>query len=270
MNVPMTLFWPGVLCVALLGFPAVGQARGLVGLSVIDRESGQVLPEVRDQRDHWIAGTPGHRYRVRLTNHSDQRVLAVLSVDGVNAITGETADPAQAGYVIGPWQSADIDGWRKSHQEIAGFVFTDVGDSYASRTGRPRHVGVIGIAVFDEARPARDLHAEHDHGTAPTTAAPRRASSAVESASTARDSAEARLPANPQSIGTGHGDREWSRVSATGFVRASRTPSSVIEVRYDDYQALVARGILPGPSQYRDRPVAFPSGFAADPPRRRR
>ena len=93
---------------------------------------------------------PGHRYSVRMTNRTGGRVLTVLSVDGVNAITGQTASPNQSGYVLSPWESAEIAGWRKSDNEIAQFNFTALPDSYASRTGRPANVGVIGVAVFTE------------------------------------------------------------------------------------------------------------------------
>ncbi|MEO6264273.1 MAG: hypothetical protein ABIO58_04845, partial [Luteimonas sp.] len=128
-------------------------ARPLVDLAVVDRDSGQWLPEYAHRGQTWVPGTPGHRYAVRLTNTSGERVLVVLSVDGVNAVTGETADPSQAGYVLAPWQSTEIAGWRKSLDDVAQFVFTDLPDSYAARTGRPDNVGVIGIAVFREARP---------------------------------------------------------------------------------------------------------------------
>jgi hypothetical protein len=130
----------------------------LVDLAVVDRDNGQWLPDVSHRGDRWIAGTPGHRYGVRLTNTSGQRVLVVLSVDGVNAVTGETAHPSQAGYVLEPWQSSEIAGWRKSYDDIAQFVFTDLHDSYAARTGRPDDVGVIGVAVFTEAPP---IHSQH-------------------------------------------------------------------------------------------------------------
>ncbi len=128
-------------------------ARDLVQMDVIDRDSGQWLPEYGHRGDTWIAGVPGHRYSVRLTNTTGERVLVVLSVDGVNAVTGQTASPSQAGYVLEPWETAEIAGWRKSLDDIAQFVFTDLGDSYAARTGRPRNVGVIGVAVFQESRP---------------------------------------------------------------------------------------------------------------------
>ncbi len=98
----------------------------------------------------YIAGRPGNRYAVRLTNRSGARVLVVLSVDGVNAISGETAATGQQGYVLAPHASAEITGWRKSWQEAAAFYFTALPDSYAARTGRPDNVGVIGAAVFRE------------------------------------------------------------------------------------------------------------------------
>ena len=48
----------------------------------------------------------------------------MLSVDGVNAVTGQTASPSQGGYVLEPWETAEIAGWRKSLDDIAQFVFT--------------------------------------------------------------------------------------------------------------------------------------------------
>ena len=73
-----------------------------------------------------------------------------------------------------------------------------------------------------------------------------------------------------QGLGTGHGDREWAPVGQTEFVRASRNPQQVSELRYDDTGHLVAMGVIPRayPSYVRSGPRAFPNGFVADPPRR--
>jgi len=250
-------------------------ARPLVDVAVVDRDQGDWLPAWPHRGQQWIAGTPGHRYSVRLTNTSGERVLVVLSVDGVNAVTGQTAHPSQAGYVLDPWQSTEINGWRKSLDDVAQFVFTDLPDSYAARTGRPDNVGVIGVAVFEESRPvyreprypypapapyppyAREGEAAKAERRASGNAAPSAASEAVADAAA-------------QSIGTGHGAREWSPVGQTQFVRASRLPAQVLELRYDDYRSLVARGVVPRyRAPYRDpQPRAFPNGFVADPPSR--
>src|SRR5690606_21573857 len=154
----------------------------------------------------WIAGSPGHRYAVRLTNTTGERVLVVLSVDGVNAITGQTAAPSQAGYVLDPWETAEIAGWRKSLDDIAQFVFTDLPDSYAARTGRPDDVGVIGIAVFRE-RVSRPVYAPPGPPIASGRA--REQAAAKAAAPAAADRAGAMAEAAPQRLGTGHGQREW-------------------------------------------------------------
>ena len=248
--------------------PAWG--RSLVDVDVIDRDTGQWLAETPARGRTWVAGTPGHRYAVRLTNTTGERVLVVLSVDGVNAVSGETANPAQTGYVLAPWQSTEINGWRKSLDDVAQFVFTDLPDSYAARTGRPDNVGVIGIAVFREARPiaweppspppiARDeARAQSRAGNAAKAAAPAAAAEADAYGGIAQ-----------QRIGTGHGQREWSPVGRTGFVRATRSPEQVSELRYDDIDTLVAMGVVPRPYVPRhpqSMPRAFPEGFVADPP----
>ena len=263
-----------VLTAAMLAATACGplSARPLVDLAVIDRDSGQWLPEYPHHGQHWIPGTPGHRYAVRLTNTSSERVLVVLSVDGVNAVSGQTADPAQAGYVLAPWQSTEINGWRKSLDDVAQFVFTDLPDSYAARTGRPDNVGVIGIAVFRDARPIvyeepvpmdRDMRGGM-HGDAQRNAAKAAAPAAAESA--ASDSAYRGIAR--QSIGTGHGEREWSPVGSTEFERASARPAQLTQLRYDDLNTLAALGILPRSHHYwaHAAPDAFPAGFVADPP----
>jgi len=250
---------PALAAVALLCCALPTAAQDLVRLELVDRDQGQTLPEYRHRGTGWVAGTPGHRYAVRLTNTTGARVLAVLSVDGVNAVSGETASPGQAGYVLGPWESAEIGGWRKSLDRIAQFVFTDLPDSYAARTGRPDDVGVVGIAVFRErvrplpAPPPPPPVARAAQGAAPAAEA-RRA-----------DRAMAAAP-----LGTGHGASEWAPVGQTRFERASRQPDQVTVLRYDRWDTLVALGVVPrarrwdGPRQ----PQAFPGGFVPDPPRR--
>ena len=248
------------------------QARTLVDIDVIDRDSGRVLPEYRHRGDLFVPGEPGRRYAVRLSNRTAQRVLVVLSVDGVNAVSGQTASPSQAGYVLSPWESAEISGWRKSLDDVAQFYFTDLPDSYAARTGRPDDVGVIGIAVFQERmrplpRPLRGppVAAEAEQG--------RRAERKLGSAAPAAEASASADGIATQGLGTGHGEREWAPVGQTTFERATSRPAQVTQLRYEDGRTLVALGIAPrGPwNDWRDRdeerrPRAFPDGFVADPP----
>ncbi|MCI2262199.1 hypothetical protein [Xanthomonas indica] len=289
----------------LCGFrplPAPPASAPAVQLQVIDRDAGGVpLPVHAWRGERWIAATPGHRYALRLTNLTGARVLVVLSVDGVNAVSGQTAASDQRGYVLSPWQRTEIAGWRKSSEDVAQFVFTDLDDSYAARTGRPRNVGVIGMAVFDEARAWPDaalsdanadtdkLATEAARAATPGIPAPNAVPAPAAAAGIPERSAAAPLAATPaadarasaregnapaamqQRLGTGHGAREWSPSRVTEFQRASDVPMQRTEVRYDSRARLVARGVLPRdlpPPRVAVAPNAFPGDYVPDPPAR--
>ncbi len=230
-----------------------------------DRTTGHVLPLYRHRGELHVAGEPGHEYEIRLRNRSARRVLAVPSVDGVNVVTGRTAAPDQAGYVIADWSSANIDGWRKNLGEVAGFVFTTPRRSYAARTGRPDDVGVIGIAMFHEAArpapPAPYARREQGRDEAASGAAAERSAAP----SSAADNA-AKSRADAPALGTGHGARHDSPVEETRFERASDTPDAVLRIYYDSRERLVANGVIePEPAVARRRPEPFPGGFVPDP-----
>ena len=147
-----------VVGTAIALFGLAGGARAFAGpapadLQVVDRDTGQTLRLWPASGRLYIAGEPGHRYALRVTNRTGGRVMAVLSVDGVNVVTGETASYDQNGYVLHPYESYDVTGWRKSQAEVAAFAFAPLSQSYAARTGRPGDVGVIGMAVFREKAP---------------------------------------------------------------------------------------------------------------------
>jgi hypothetical protein len=136
-----------LLAGAALPAHAVGS---LADVTVIDRNSGVSLPVYYHCGDYWVAGRPGAAYAISVRNKIGERVLAVTSVDGVNVLSGDAAGWGQTGYVFGPYFNYQITGWRKSNSEVAAFEFSAASESYASRTGRPDQVGVIGVALFRE------------------------------------------------------------------------------------------------------------------------
>lgn len=241
--------------------PSMPEEARLVRLEVIDRDTGAPLPQHRQRREAWVAGEDGQPYTLRLTNLTGARVLVVLSVDGVNVVTGESADPAQSGYVLAPYASAGIDGWRKSMQEVAALRFSAAAGSYAARTGRPFDLGVIGAAVFREAVVVEPWPIP----TPPIARAERSAPSAQAAEAVADAAAGAPAPASP--LGTAHGERRWSPSARTRFERASRQADELIALRYDRHEALVARGVIRFERQpwLAREPRAFPGGFVPDP-----
>jgi hypothetical protein len=239
--------------------PGVSAAGALADIEVHDRTTGRTLPLYELDDRLYVAGEPRHRYELRIRNHSAARILAVVSVDGVNVVSGETAGTQQGGSVIDGWSSVSIEGWRKSLDEVAAFYFTHLRDSYAARTGRPGDVGVIGVAVFREAVPCcTELHRDR---ALPSASAP------AEAERTADESVSQRGESKRQSrLGTGHGERESSPVRYVDFERASSSPDDVLTVYYDSERNLRAQGILPPPYRYaHERPNPFPNGFVPDP-----
>ncbi len=279
------------------GFSHQALAIGrLADVTVTDRSTGATLPVHYHRGEYWVAGTPGAKYAIDIRNASGRRLLAVTSVDGVNVVSGETANVQQTGYVFGAYQRYDITGWRKSNSDVAAFEFTASPNSYAERTGRPRDVGVIGVALFPERAPVQvqpvvpyhsrarrydeSANAPRPPTPAPGAAAPSAADAeksaapsgdlASESRSESKDSmAKRAAPQAAPKLGTGHGERESSYVNHTAFERESSAPAEVIRIRYDSYANLLASGVIAAPRPVQPRPNPFPDsavGYAPDPP----
>lgn len=243
----------------------------LTSVEIVDRSEGRVLPIYWHEGRRYVVGKPGNEYAIRIRNGSSGRILAVMSVDGVNVITGDTASPAQSGYVLSPTDSADIAGWRKNMSRTAAFYFTALPDSYAARTGRPDNVGVIGVAVFRER--ARVVALEElkpkDAPRAEAQSAPAPAARSQGSAAAA-DAAEAVGKVVQERLGTGHGRSEASYASYTQFERASAAPTETITIYYDSYDNLLAQGVPVATVPIaRFRPDPFPERgrFVPDPSR---
>lgn len=256
----------------LLGCNAAAvQASALVYVDIYDRTDGRMLDTIPKGAERYVVGTPGHEYVIRIRNATGQRVLAVTSVDGVNVVSGETASPDQSGYVIEPGVSAGISGWRTSLDRASAFYFTDLGDSYAARTDRPRNVGVIGVAVFREASDPPIPEAYVDRAVPPSAAKAARADSSAptlaqrDSAAERSDNATGQLGAGAEArslaskLGTGYGRDEASPVQRVRFQRATATPAETISIQYDRRENLIAMGVLPSPRYAQRTPDPFPA-----------
>jgi hypothetical protein len=262
-----------LLAAACFGYGFLVQAGDLLHVSVINKSTGEQLHTWRYQGKNYVVGDPGDRYTVRLENLSDERILAVLSIDGVNAINGKTATVNQPGYVLGPHERQEIIGWRKSMDQAAVFYFTELEQSYAAQTGRPSNVGVIGVAVYQETHPVSvvDPYREDDDKA-------ERGSSAESSSRFTEDrfglSKAYPRPAVPEAkdsrrdlspnVGTGHGKRVAAPSRYTTFNRRSTRPSKIVAIYYNSRENLIAQGIIP---DARRSPEPFPGEFVPDPPR---
>jgi hypothetical protein len=232
----------------------------------------------------YVLGTVGERYAVVLSNPTAQRVEAVISIDGLDAIDGTPADYAhKRGYILPAYGSATIEGFRTSVDQVATFRFSSVADSYAGRLGQTRDVGVIGVAFFPERAPVaiaavppsptvsppssydRD---EEPSGSAAPAPRPTRSAPAARKAEAAPApsppstgaadqagrssngvaSSRERAPEERKGLGTEFGEARESHVQETAFSRANAaSPSAVLVFRYNDRTGLMALGIRVDP-----------------------
>jgi len=140
--------------------PALPQAR--IALSIapakvrapydvqVIRENGEALPTYNLKDRFYVQGNANERYIIRITNPTDRRIEAVVSVDGLDVIDGEGGDLRKRGYVVPPYGETRVEGFRTSQADVATFRFSSVSGSYAGQKGKARNVGVIAVALFEE------------------------------------------------------------------------------------------------------------------------
>lgn len=143
--------WQGVQALAAFHggprFRDIPAAGGAITVS-IRNAYGEPLEAMHVGDRTYVIGQQGERYTIRIENHTPRTFEAVATVDGLDVMNGHPGTFANRGYVIGAWDSLDIDGFRQSEDEVAAFRFAKVRDSYAAQTGDARNVGVIGVAFF--------------------------------------------------------------------------------------------------------------------------
>jgi len=215
----------------------------------------------------FIEGREGEGYTLRLTNHTPDRYEAVVTVDGRDVVSGELGRPAkQRGYVLGPYESIVIDGYRRSLDEVASFYFSTVYDSYSARRGSADNVGVIGVALFEEKRARSKPKPLTRQRHAPPVPEPFPGAPAAE-----KSGGDAAMAMEEDAhLGTGYGASAYSPVHETEFQRRrKRRPDAVLTVYYDSFDGLQARGIIPrrlDPYEPYERPVErVDPGFAPPP-----
>jgi hypothetical protein len=278
------------LALVLSGTPALARCGEPGDVVACDRTARgnlvdvQVLVEGRSAPlyyapGHWdrryFQAFRGRHYSLRVANRTGQRVGVLIAVDGLNVVNGERSslDRGESMYVLGPWETTTIRGWRTSLEQVRQFVFVDEERSYATRTGQANgDMGWIRVLAFAENRPlawfeaprVRRMqgdepsgHAEDQlrggdaRGAAPEAneaPAPNKAGvqgEAMPSPRAEKSLAEGMTRSAPQADaypGTGWGERRQDRVQETWFVAAA-APSDQLVFRYEYATGLRALGI---------------------------
>jgi hypothetical protein len=132
-----------------LGDGSMRVANGALSVRLLDA-SGRPLEGFSAGSSTYVVGEHGQRYSIQIQNHTGNRLEAVATVDGLDVINGQSGSFSNRGYIVSPFSTVEIDGFRRSLDSVAAFRFGTVKSSYAARKGEDRNVGVVGVAFFHE------------------------------------------------------------------------------------------------------------------------
>jgi hypothetical protein len=269
----------------------------------VENESGKLKPTKLYEMDGkgYVEGVDGQRYGIYFHNRHDRDVEVVVSVDGLDICTGKEATTKAEGHIVRRGQKYVFQGFRTSMEEVASFRFGGIEESYASKMGKPRNVGVIGLAVFPEKpkpppKPRRDrtytlssaggqsMGSSHNMmegmgGMMPAAASVPVAEACSEeyssgvipdtAATTKRSRQKSVSKGISKGLGTTFGEARQDRVVEVQFDRESETPWQTMTIRYDTLANLKELGVVTDESLHeRENADPFPAGksFCPAPP----
>jgi hypothetical protein len=260
-----------------------------------------VSPEGDSRR--YLQAFAGRNYSLVVRNDTGERIGVLIAVDGLNVVNGQRSNlqPGEAMYVLSPYETATIDGWRTSLDDIQRFVFVDEARSYAARTGQANgDMGWIRVNAFREQRASwlpygqrwfddkRDFRGENEPrrilGGGNAQGAPMADNAAPEAERKAAPRDEAPAPSAPMAKsramdrlqaeesgrhdegsfpGTGWGQHQDDHVERVAFT-AERAAMDQLVFRYEYASGLRALGIFPDRDRLRERDSGQ-LGFAKPP-----
>jgi hypothetical protein len=120
------------------------------GLSVsLVTENGNIITEFNKDGLTYVEGRKGSKYKIRVENRTASKIKAVMSVDGLNIISGKRATSNDSGYVLEAFEGCDFPGWRINDNQVREFFFTKSKNSYNSKTyNDTNNIGVIGVMAY--------------------------------------------------------------------------------------------------------------------------
>lgn len=193
----------------------------------------------------YIEGRKGSEYIIEIANNSLERVMAVISVDGLSVLNGTTN--WDDGYIVDAQSTIQIPGWTIDKTKIAKFEFDDPYKSYTSRIGNgSSNVGVIGAMIFKEKIHQVNAYRSMFPKSISTQGGIWSGSLGITSQTAAISTLE---------MGTGWGEESNFNISEVQFERRDpTTPDATLALYYDSAKGLEKRGIVMDFSKYNPNP----------------
>lgn len=217
---------------------------------------------------YYFEARAGSSYELVFNNQTGERLGVGVSVDGLNVISGEPDSLQSPGrmYILGPWESTTIRGWRTSLQDVRRFTFVDERRSYAARSGHSTSkLGWVEVAVYRERMPVGRIKDLSEDNSRRERDAAKGAPAAGAQAASRAEEREARNDGSYPGTGWGSSTEDHARVVAFDPMPVA---ADRITLRYEYRSGLVALGVLPewryGRDRLRDRDSGR-GGFARPP-----
>lgn len=239
------------------------------------------IPIYRDYKTgtDWVEARSGVRYVIEVKNESYNRILAVVSVDGLNVINGKHEDSSVAsGYILHSYNNIKIPGWKISQDNVREFYFTRPEESYSHKLGADEsNTGVIAAAIYKEkvitytttnvykSEPwvfprnpywpfSTTITCFSGSGRMSASSEPINLSSNVQQMNF--------VDSQPEKLATGSGGVKDFRTHKMNF--GERELETILTLYYDTYDNLVRKGIIGYSNQGLPKPFPNGSGYCPD------
>jgi hypothetical protein len=223
---------------------------------------------------YFIEGRTNTEFKIKIKNNGATRIVAIPTVDGLSALNGQPGSLESPGYVIGPYSTMTIEGWRVSDEEVATFYFCDKNKSYSARVGKGGNQGVIGVAIYREKPSLFDFPPTfrtftnitgpiYNHGVTASSVSHSAAAQASAQSYSLSCSAVDGVSQRSMDLGTGWGETKQSSVRSVDFEREDMS-DAVFEIFYATKSKLKEMGVKvdsPTPSYI----SAFPGSYCPPP-----
>ena len=115
---------------------------------VLVKVDGYSLQEFHYNSECFICAIQNADYSIYAISHIGRKSKVVLSIDGLDVMTGLQASSDAGGYIIHEYGYIEIPGWRLDNERVAKFRFGY--NPYAKHQNTPDNIGIIGAAFFLE------------------------------------------------------------------------------------------------------------------------
>ena len=232
--------------------------------------NGRPIPVYRDKEGNsWIEARKDSEFSIKVYNDYFNRILGIISVDGINVINGEHKDPNDSpGYIINANDSIEIAGWLVDRDKVKKFKFSKIEESYSNKIGREtNNVGVIGVAVYSEKiipyiTYSMNSNSKNFRNNFMPTYYNMNVTSVGNSFEplTSTVSSDNLVPVRSEKLGVGSGEKIYNPTYETTFNRERL--ETIMNLYYDTKENLIANGIMLRENKL---PLAFPqTGYCPD------